>query len=85
MNWFKRLCLLPESQCATLQNIRQRILLMPAQLCHIHNRPRLAMPASGPGEAGWNYVLHQIKRLQHNIIFFYAGFRLKSFSFFFHL
>lgn len=64
MNWFKRLCLSPEFQRATLQSIRQRILLMPAQLCRTHNRPRLAMPASGPGEAGWNYALHQIKRLK---------------------
>ena len=64
MNWFKRLWLPTEFQRAPLQSIRQRILLMPAQLCRTHNRPRLAMPASGPGEAGWNYALHQIKRLK---------------------
>jgi hypothetical protein len=63
MNWFKRLCLPPEFQRATLQSVRQRILLMPAQLRRTHNRPRLAMPASGPREAAWNYALHQIKRL----------------------
>jgi len=64
MNWFKRLCLPPEFQRATLQSIRQRILLMPAQLCRTHNRPRLAMPASGSRETAWNYALHQIKRLK---------------------
>jgi len=64
MNWFKRLCLPPDFQRATLQSIRQRILLMPAQLCRTHNRPRLAMPASGPREAAWNYALHQIKKLK---------------------
>ena len=64
MNWFKRLCLPPEFQRATLQSIRQRILLMPAQLCRTHNRPRLAMPASGPRETAWSYALHQIKRLK---------------------
>jgi len=64
MNWFKRLCLPPEFQSATLQSLRQRIFLMPAQLRRTHNRPRLAMPASGPREAAWNYALHQIERLK---------------------
>jgi hypothetical protein len=64
VNWFKRLCLPPEFQSATLQSIRQRILLMPAQLRRTHNRPRLAMPASGPREAAWNYALHRIKNLK---------------------
>ena len=36
---------------------------MPAQLRRAHNRPRLAMPASGPRETACNYALHQIKRL----------------------
>lgn len=64
MNWFKRLCLPPEFQRATLQGIRQRILLMPVQVCRTHNRPRLAMPASGPREAAGNSAVHQIKRLK---------------------
>jgi len=29
INWFKRLCLPPEFQHATLQTVRQQILLMP--------------------------------------------------------
>src|SRR5918996_324412 len=61
INWFKRLCLPPDFQNATLQRLRQQILLMPAQLRRTHNRPRLAMPASGRREAAWNYALHQIK------------------------
>ncbi|MGH8546745.1 MAG: IS1380 family transposase [Gammaproteobacteria bacterium] len=64
VNWFKRLCLPPELQSATLQSIRQRILLMPAQLRRTPNRPRLAMPASGPREAAWTYALHRIKTLK---------------------
>lgn len=63
MNWFKRLSLPPEFQRATLQSVRQRILLMPAQLRYTHNRPRLAMPASGPRKAAWDYALRRIKRL----------------------
>ena len=64
VNWFKRLCLPPDLQNATLQSLRHKILLMPAQLRRTHNRPRLAMPASGPREAAWNYALLQINRLK---------------------
>lgn len=63
VNWFKRLCLPPEFQTATLQTLRNRILLMPAQLLRRDNRPRLAMPASGPREVAWKYALRQIERL----------------------
>jgi Transposase DDE domain group 1 len=47
INWFRRLCLPPEFQHATLQTLRHRILLMPAQLRRTDNRPRLILPASG--------------------------------------
>lgn len=60
----KRLCLPPEFQTATLQTLRNRILLMPAQLVRSDNRPRLAMPASGPREVAWKYALRQIERLK---------------------
>ena len=48
VNWFKRLCLPPEFQTATLQTLRHKVLLMPAQLRRVENRPSLALPASGP-------------------------------------
>ncbi len=64
VNWFKRLCLPPDLQAATLQTLRHRILLMPAQLRRTDNRPRLALPASGPREAAWKYALLQIERLK---------------------
>jgi hypothetical protein len=63
VNWFKRLCLPPEFQSATLHTLRHKILLMPAQLRRLGNRPNLALPASGPREAAWKYALDQIKRL----------------------
>jgi hypothetical protein len=63
-NWFKRLCLPPEFQNATLQTVRQRILLMPAQLRRTDNRPRLLLPASGPREAAWKYALQHIQQLR---------------------
>jgi Transposase DDE domain group 1 len=64
VNWFKRLCLPPELQIATLQTLRQRILLMPAQLVRTGNRPRLVLPASGVREAAWKHALHRIDRLK---------------------
>jgi hypothetical protein len=64
VNWFKRLCLPPEFQSATLQTLRHKILLMPAQLRRVENRPSLALPASGPREAAWKYALDRISRLE---------------------
>ena len=64
MNWFQRLCLPPEFQTATLQTLRQKILLMPAQLRRTHNRPSLALPASGPREAAWRYAIKKIEKLK---------------------
>ena len=56
--------LIPELQRATLQTLRHTILLMPAQLRRTDNRPRLALPASGPREAAWRYALQKIERLK---------------------
>jgi Transposase DDE domain group 1 len=64
VNWFKRLCLLDDLQNATLQTLRHRIFLMPAQLRRTANRPRLVLPASGRREAAWKYALQQINKLK---------------------
>ena len=64
INWFKRLCLPPELQNATLQTLRRQVLLMPAQLVKSENRPHLLLPASGPREAVWRYALKRINRLK---------------------
>jgi len=63
VNWFKRLCLPPEFQSATLATLRNQIFLMPAQLVRAGNRPRLAMPTSGSREAAWKFALHRIEQL----------------------
>ena len=64
VNWFKRLCLPPDLQNATLQTLRHKVLLMPAQLRRVENRPSLALPASGPREVAWRYALQKIERLR---------------------
>ena len=63
VNWFKRLCLPPDYQRATLETLRHRILLMPAQLLRTGNRPRLALPARGPQAATWRHALQRIEPL----------------------
>ncbi len=64
MNWFKRLCLPPEFQRSTLQTLRHKVLLMPAELTRTHNRPALALPASGNREAAWKHALQRINKLK---------------------
>ena len=64
VNWFKRLCLPPEFQNATLQTLRQQILLMPAQLVRAENRPRLNLPASGRRQVAWLHALRSIEHLR---------------------
>ena len=64
VNWFKRLCLPPEFQNATLQTLRQQILLMPAQLLRAENRPRLNLPASGRRQVAWLHALRTIEHLR---------------------
>ena len=64
INWFKLLCLPAELHTATLQTLRQPMLLRPAQLSRTDNRPRLVLPASGPQEAAWKDALRQIANLK---------------------
>jgi hypothetical protein len=63
VNWFKRLCLPEELQTATLQTLRHRILLMPAQLRRTDNRPRLVLSATGPRQTAWKHAIQQINKL----------------------
>jgi hypothetical protein len=64
VNWFRRLCLPPEFAHATLQTLRHKILLTPAQLRRTDNRPTLALPVGGPRDLAWKYALHQLARLK---------------------
>jgi len=64
INWFKRFCLPPNLQTATLQTLRHQIFLMPAQLRRTGNRPRLVLPGSGSREAAWQYALRRVTRVR---------------------
>lgn len=64
INWFKRLCLPPEFQNATLQTLRQQIFLTPAQLVHTGNQWRLNLPPSGNRESAWTHALRAIEHIR---------------------
>jgi DDE family transposase len=64
VNWFKRLCLPPAFRNATLQTLREQILLMPVQLVRTGNRSRLNLPAAGRRQAAWLHALSTIDHLR---------------------
>ena len=65
LNWFKRLCVAPEWQKLTLQTLRNRLLLIPAELVRPQGRWALKMPRGYPHQ---NQFLKTLKRID--------GFRL---------
>jgi hypothetical protein len=74
VTWFKRLCLPPEFQTATLQTLRPQILFMPAQLRRTDNRPHLILPWGGRRGAAWKT---KSSGSNSNTLILQAGFRLK--------
>lgn len=64
INWFKRLCLPPEFQNATLQTLHHQILFMSAQPWCTDNRPRFVLLSISLRGATWKYALGQIERLE---------------------
>ena len=61
LNWFKRLCTPPRWQRATLQRVRQRLLVVPAQLVHPAGVPTLRI---APGYIYANDFLDILKRVK---------------------
>lgn len=64
LNWFRRFCLPPSWQRFNLQTIRDRLLLIPAELVRPHGRPTLKMPASFPYEKVYQETLRNIERFR---------------------
>jgi hypothetical protein len=64
LNWFKRLCVPPHLQRATLQRLRQRLLVVPAQLVRPGGAPTLRLPANYPAARDFLETLERIRRLQ---------------------
>ncbi len=63
LNWFKRFCVPPEWQRLTLQTLRQRLLLIPAELVRPQGRAVLKMPRSYPHKAAFLKTLRRIAAL----------------------
>lgn len=64
LSWFKRLCVPPEWERLTLQTLRQRLLLIPAELVRPQGRPVLKMPASYPHKDLFLKTLKRISSLR---------------------
>ncbi len=64
LNWFKRLCAPPHLQRATLQRLRQRLFLVPAQLVKPGHVPTLRLAPSYPFATDFLETLQRINRLR---------------------
>jgi hypothetical protein len=64
LNWFKRLCAPPHLQRATLQRLRRRLFVMPAQLVRPGGLPTLRLPANHPGTRDFLETVERIRRLR---------------------
>jgi IS4 transposase len=64
LNWFKRLCVPPHLQRATLQRLRQRLFVVPAQLVRPDGIPTLHLAPSYPWVSDFLETLKRTRRLR---------------------
>ncbi len=64
LNWFKRLCVPPHLQRATLQRLRQRLFVVPAQLVRPGGSPVLRIAPSYGFTKDFLATLQRIRRMQ---------------------
>jgi hypothetical protein len=64
INWFKRICLPIDWQRLNLQTIRNRLLLVPAQLIRSQGKPALSLPNSYPYSKTFMKVLENAKHTE---------------------
>ena len=64
LNWFKRLCLPTSWQCMTLQRLRHRFLLVPAQLARPADRPTLRIMPTHTYSAEFIEISKCIKKVR---------------------
>jgi hypothetical protein len=62
LHWFQRLCVPPEWARLTLQTLRQRLLVIPAELVRPQGRAILRMPHSYPHQRIFQETLQRIAR-----------------------
>jgi hypothetical protein len=64
LNWFKRLCVPPHLQRTTLQRLRQRLFVVPAQLVRPNGVPTLHLAPSYPWASDFLETLRRIRHLR---------------------
>jgi hypothetical protein len=64
LNWFKRLCVPPHLRRATLQRLRQRLFVVPAQLVRPGGVPTLRLAPSYPWTTDFLETLRRVRRLR---------------------
>jgi len=67
LNWFKRLCVVPEWQRLNLQTLRNRLLLIPAELVRPHGLLTLKLPTSYQHRKQFAQTLARIGRFRFNL------------------
>jgi len=64
LNWFKRLCVPPHLRWATLQSLRQRLFVVPAQLVRPGGVPTLRLAPSYPWASDFVETLRRVRQLR---------------------
>lgn len=64
VNWFKRLCLPPRFQKATLETIRTEFLVLPARLVKSGSKNVLKLPAEYISEQTLNHIIQKIEKIK---------------------
>ncbi len=64
VNWFKRFCLPPRFQNATLETIRTEFLVLPARLVKTDNRNILKLPAEYISKQTLEHIIQKIENIK---------------------
>ena len=64
INWFKRLCLPERFHTMTLRTLRAQLLLIPAELVRVDNRPILKLASTFVHQDAWTYAMETIRNLR---------------------
>jgi len=64
VNWFKRLCLPPRFQHATLETIRTEFLVLPARLVKTDHQNILKLPAEYISKQTLDHIIQNIKKME---------------------
>jgi hypothetical protein len=64
VNWFKRLCLPPRFQKATLETIRTEFLVLPARLVKTQHRNVLKLPSEYIAQQTLDHIIQNIRKMK---------------------